>query len=243
MRNIRRLRNFALTALVVFFLINFAPAAFAQVKARRQRIRFPADCTNDKPAGIKNWTLQANCAAAIESVLADLPREDCDYEPYLKKNSFDSFLTYATEERRDAVRFFPLSANKYLVEIVCSEAAYNVSNVYLLYDESRLAARARVLEFPSLEFDYDEDTNTAKTIKNVAVKTLGGRWFNRKTRELIVFVKARGLGDAGRYARYSFPNGAPRLEEFRAKFSWTGRGYNVNDVIKSAPQTWKRYYP
>lgn len=215
----------------------------AQTKPRRQRIRFPEDCTNYAPAGVKNWKLQNGCAEAIQSVLPSLPRADCDYEQFLSKNSFDDFLSFSTDYHPGAVRFYSLSPNKYLVEVLCSAAAYNVSNVYLLYDESTLPARAVVLEFPSLEFTYDEDSDAAKTIEKVSVKTVGGRFFNPKTKELIVFVKARGIGDAGRYARYSFPNGQPKLEEFRAKFAWTGRGYGTDEILKSAPKTWKLYYP
>ena len=112
-----------------------------------------------------------------------------------------------------------------------------------MYDESAIPAKAEILEFPSFEFTYDEDYDVAKSVEKVNVTVLGGRWFNLKTKELIVFVKARGIGDAGRYARYSFPNGKPKLEEFRAKFKWEGRGYQAGDVIKNPPKTWKRYYP
>jgi hypothetical protein len=141
--------------------------------------------------------------------------------------------------------FYSLSANKYLVELRCWNAAYNLSNIYLMYDESELPAKVNILEFPSLDFEYPDDENPdiPKAVKEVSVKAVGGRHFNPKTKELIVFVKSRGMGDAGKYARYSFPNDNPKLEEFRAKFAWTGRGYDTNDIIKNPPKTWKRYYP
>jgi hypothetical protein len=139
--------------------------------------------------------------------------------------------------------FYSLSPNKYLVEMRCSTAAYNLSNIYSMYDESELPAKVNILEFPDFTFEYDENSDTPKVIKEITSKTVGGRYFNPQTKELIVFIKARGIGDAGRYARYSFPNGTPKLEEFRAKFKWEGRGYQAGDVIKSPPKTWKRYYP
>lgn len=253
----KSLRETKTLALAVFLLLVFAFDAAAQQprtgfqkktaiknsarKAQRRSIRFPADCTTDRPAGSKNWTLQENCAEALTAVLPALPREDCDYEPYRK--NFDDFLVFATSAYPDAVRFYPLATNKYLVEIVCSTAAYNTSKAYLLYDESKLPATARVLEFPSLEFTYDEESDRAETVESVKLKTVGARRFDLRTKQLIVFDKARGIGDAGRYARYSFPNGEPRLLELRAKFSWTGRGYSTEEILRRPPLSWKRYYP
>ncbi len=149
-----------------------------------------------------------------------------------------------------APKFYPLEANEYLVEILCDAGAYNLYNLYLFYDESKLPAKAKLLRFPYLELeyannlnDYDESQDIPDKINRVTVPVVHGRWFNRKTKELIVFVKAHGIGDAGRYARYSFPNGKPKLEEFRARIIWSGRGYQVYDVLKSPPKTWKRYFP
>ena len=143
------------------------------------------------------------------------------------------------------IEFYPLFSNRYLVKVRCDAGAYNELNAYLLYDESALPAKAKVLEFPSFNFEYpdDENSDTPKAVKNVTVKTVGGRYFNPETKELIVFVKAHGIGDAGCYARYSFPNGKPKLEEFRAKFKWEGHGYGTDEILKSPPKTWKRYYP
>jgi hypothetical protein len=56
-------------------------------------------------------------------------------------------------------------------------------------------------------------------------------------------LKTHGIGDAGHYARYSFLDGKPKLEEYRARFDWRGREYALEDVIKSPPKTWKRYFP
>jgi hypothetical protein len=175
--------------------------------------------------------------------LPALPREDCDYEEFLRQNGYSKFLEYLGDYQSRAVRFYPLAPNKYLVEVPCSVAAYNVSNVYLLYDESRLPAKAEVLEFPGFKFTYDEDRDKAEKIETVMAKTVGGRGFNLQKKELIVFEKARGIGDAGRYARYTFFGDKPKLVEFRAKFSWTGRGYSTDEILKRPPPAWKRYYP
>ena len=215
-----------------------------QTKPRRQAIKFSVDCTDYIPAGEENWQLQTACADAIKSALSDLPKTsniglsstkiDCDYNNIQNKD--DWLNDYGAN-------FYPLAPNKYLVEILCIAGAYNELNAYMFYDESKLPAQARVLEFPRFDIDHDEDSDVGKTIEKVMVKTVGGRYFNPKTKELIVFVKAHGIGDAGHYARYSFPNDKPKLEEFRARFVWSGREYTPDQVFKSPPKTWKRYYP
>jgi hypothetical protein len=248
---------------VLLALLNFGAETFAQSKRafqkksraaqveakrrtapRREKIIFPRDCdfyaTGNNASERK---LENGSAAAVESILPALPRADCDYEQFLRRNSFDEFLLYLSDYQSRQVRFYPLAANKYLVEVPCSTAAYNVSNVYLLYDETKLPAKAEILEFPDFEFTYDEDTDKVEKIENVSTKTVGGRGFDRRTKQLIVFVKARGLGDAGRYARYRFPDAKPVLVEYRAKFSWTGRGYSAVEVLKRPPRAWKRYFP
>ena len=138
--------------------------------------------------------------------------------------------------------FHPFSVNKYLVELPCWTAAYNESNVYLLYDESALPAKISVLEFPGLSFTLDKNSGEPTNVENVTDKTVGGRWFNPKTKELIVFVKGRGIGDFGQYARYSFPNGTPKLEEFRAEFKDGGYGYGTDEIMLQGPKKWKQYY-
>lgn len=148
------------------------------------------------------------------------------------------------------IHFYSLQPNKYLVEIKCSAGVYNQYNNYLLYDESKLPAKTQVLEFPYLILnyssnlnDYNEKDDVPDSVKKAMVKTIGGRYFNPQTKELIVFDKAHGIGDAGRYARYSLTSGQPKLEEFRARIIWSGRSYQLDDVIKSTTKTWKRYYP
>lgn len=139
--------------------------------------------------------------------------------------------------------FYSFSINKYLVELPCWTAAYNLSNVYLLYDESELPAKITVLDFPNLSFTFDENKDEPKNIENVNVKTVGGRWFNPKTKELIVFVKGRGIGDFGQYARYSFLKDKPTLKEFKAKFIEGGKGYEIDEILKQSPKNWKQFYP
>ena len=215
-----------------------------QTKPRRTAIKFPDDCTATVPAGEENWHLPTACATAMAAALPNLPetariglssiKSDCEYNS--RRNDEDWLASYGAE-------FYPLSSNRYLVKILCQAGAYNQSNSYLLYDESALPAKAEVLEFPSFEIAYDEDSDVVKTVDEATVKTVGGVYFNSKTKQLIVFVKAHGIGDAGHYARYSFPNGKPKLEELRAKFKWDGRGYTTDEILQNPPKTWKRYYP
>ncbi len=220
-----------------------------QSRPRRRTIHYPEDCQSSVVEGAKNWRLQTACAAALDAVLPDLPTSsegiiadsqaaklDCDYSEQRDAQKRFSLADYGAT-------FYPLSPNKYLVEIRCLAGAYNVVNTYVLYDESALPAHAQVVEFPSLKFVVEGETETVKRFEKTTVKTVGAVQFNPLTKRLIVFVKARGIGDAGHYARYRFVNDRPQLEEFRAKFDWNGRGYGTDEILKRPPKTWKRYYP
>ncbi len=207
-----------------------------QTNPRRTRIIFPNDCHYFPNESDKNWKLQLACAEALKDVFSELPKENCEY-----KNNTEVKENQMWFENYD-LEFYSFSINKYLVKVRCTQSAYNQSNVYLLYDESELPSKTTVLEFPSLSFTFDENKDEPKTIENINVKTVGGRWFNPKTKELIVFVKGRGMGDFGEYAKYSFQNDKPKLEEFRAKFSDGGIQYG-NEILKESPKTWKQFYP
>ena len=124
-------------------------------------------------------------------------------------------------------------------------SAYNLSNVYLLYDESAIPAKTRVLEFPDLKFSFDKDDKNGEypaSFEKATVKSVPGRIFNSKTKELLTMDKSTGIGYTGNFARYSFPNDNPKLEEYRAKFKEDGNGLG-DDWLKVIEKTWKRYYP
>lgn len=213
-------------------------ASSYQTKPRRKKIKFSDDCQPSVVMGSDNWQLRKACGDALLTVKTDLP-EKCDYNTFKDSDGSNNFSFFETAQ----IEFYYLSANKYLAELRCVAGAYNVQNVYVLYDESEIPAKAKVLQFPTLEITHNEDSDVAQKVEEVTTEIVGGRYFNPKTRELICFVKAHGIGDAGEYARYSFPNGEPRLEEFRARFVWSGREYTPDEVLKSPPKTWKRYYP
>lgn len=275
----------------------------SQVKARRAKIEFPADCHYLPNNSDSEWRLQLTCAQTLDVILPQLPEADCQYESFRKKGGRfqmivddERLLNYTVQEKdmgdltalaenlgttEDSIilnnkfhnqgklvvgqeisyqkshleksstswfddydiEFYPLMPNKYLVKVRCIAGAYNELNAYALYDESAIPAQARVLEFPSLEIIHDEDSDSAKAVNPITVKTVGGRYFDSQTKKLIVFSKAHGIGDAGSYARYSFSDGEPKLEEYRAKFVWNGPEYTLDDVIKNPPKTWKRFYP
>ncbi len=148
-------------------------------------------------------------------------------------------------EENSHIKFYSLSPNKYLLEIRCWASAYNLSNVYLLYDESAIPAKTRVLEFPDLRFSFDETDGEHEypvSFKKILVKSVAGRVFDPKTKELFAMDKKTGIGYAGHFARYSFPGGKPKLEEYRAKFKEDGNGLG-DDWLKVILKTWKRYYP
>ena len=161
-----------------------------------------------------------------------------------EKAELREYITNWLEENSN-IEFYPLSANKYLLEVRCWASAYNLSNVYLLYDESAIPAKTKVLEFPDLDFSFDKNDKEDEypvSFEKIMVKSVPGRIFNPKTKELITLDKKTGIGYAGRYARYSFPNGEPKLEEYRAKFKEDGNGLG-DDWLKTVLTTWKRYYP
>ena len=165
------------------------------------------------------------------------PGQEIKYQKsHLEKSANDWFEGYDID-------FYSMLPNKYLVKVRCNLGAYNESNVYLFYDESAIPAKVEVLEFPTLEITRDEDSDVARKVEKVTTEIVKGRYFNQKTKELVCFYKAHGIGDAGDYARYSFPNGKPKLKEYRARFVWSGREYTPDEVFKNSPKTWKRYYP
>lgn len=203
---------------------------------RRKNIEFPRDC--DYLAG--GFRRERACAAALEMASRDLPKDcDCDYDSSRRPDGSVNLIEF-NNRFADAVRFYRLSSGKYLVQVRCATSAYNVANLYLLFDETRTLPKARTLKFPTLEFPARNPNETPrKTTKQI----IGGRRFDPKTKELTVFVKGRGLGDFGEYARYAFPNGKPRLKEFRARLEEGGAAYETNDVLLHSPKKWRRYYP
>lgn len=210
-----------------------------QKKQRRKIITFPNDCQYAVVGSSKDWKEISACAAALEYIQPALQKlaksENCD-------TSFKDILSF---DYAYAVNFYPFSNNKYLVEMRCWTAAYNLSNVYLLYDESAIPAKTRVMEFPDLKFLFDKDDKSEKyptSFEKVTVKSVPGRIFNTKTKELLTMDKSTGIGYTGHFARYSFPNGEPKLEEYRAKFKEDGNGLGDN-WLKVIEKTWKRYYP
>lgn len=230
-----------------------------QAQARRKTIQFPDDCDYLVSSGNENW-LQAACADAIREVQPSLPKENCGYvnfkDAYGKDGYYDLNAYNDPSHHPSAVQFYPLSPNKYLVQIYCNSGAYNTENVYLLYDESTIPAKAEILEFPWIkpeshifddfsDLDPPSDNYIAKRVKIVNVKIIGGINFNPKTKKLIVYTRGNGIGEFGQYARYSFPNDKTKLEEFRAKYYYSKNSpaYSPDDMIKHPPKTWKRYYP
>lgn len=206
-----------------------------QTKPRRAAIRFPDDCNYQLADETGEHLLERACTNALLAAQAHLPKDECNYERLRDSSGYFNLAEYGAQ-------FYSLSPNKYLVEITCWTAAYNVSNVYLLYDESEIPARTEVLEFPWLK--TPAANYSGERLPLVTAKTVGGRWFDKKAKELIVFNVGRGIGDFGQYARYSFAENKPKLEEFRAQFEYReGSPSYGDDVSKRPPKTWKRYYP
>ena len=194
---------------------NHAPDSNSRSKRRRRprrkNIEFPRDC--DYKAG--EFYREKACAAALEKASRDFPKDrDCDYGS-LRRPAGSVNLIEFNDRFADAVKFYRLSAGKYLVQVRCSASGYNVVNLYLLFDETQILPKARILKFATLEFSAQ---NPNEKPAKMSEEIIGVRRFNRQTKDLIVFIKERGLGDFGESARYAFPNGKLRLKEFRARF-------------------------
>ena len=198
---------------------NHAPDSNPRFKrgrqARRKNIEFPRDC--DYRAG--EFHRGKAGAAALEKASRDFPK-DRDYDS-LRRPAGSVNLIEFNDRFADAVKFYRLSAGKYLVQVRYNPSGYNVANLYLLFDETRILPKARILKFPTLEFSA---RNPNEKPAKMSEEIIGGRRFNRQTKDLIVFIKGRGLGDFGESARYAFPNGKPRLKEFRARLEEGGVG-------------------
>jgi hypothetical protein len=174
---------------------------------------------------------ERDCASALSSLTA-WPRapEECDYD-YGK----DLFLG---PERVPSPRFLPLRPGKFLIEMHCGSGAYNPLNAYVLYDEIKSPATAKLLRFPYYPFGSSGDPDHVPPV--VWKRVLSGRAFNHRRGELIVFAKFRGFGDCGVFARYAFPDDEPVLREFRVKTACDDRmPYAVLGNDPRSPRGWR----
>ena len=224
---------------VLVFLLLFVCEIFGLAEAKSPRnhgprisIAWPYGCAFypiDDAAKNKH-KLERECATALSSVTG-WPNavERCDYD-YGER----LFLGTVPDPR-----FLPLRPGEFLVEMYCGAGAYNPLKIYVLYDETKSPATAKLLRFPYYPFGSLSDPDHAPplTWKTVLIS----RAFNRRRGELIVFAKFRGLGDCGIFARYVFPGDEPVLREFRVKMACDNRlAYAVLSNDPPSPKGWRR---
>ena len=126
---------------------------------------------------------------------------------------------------------YELASGQYLVEVVCTTGAYQGYQFYSHWDETKSPPAARLLTFPSFE---SEDEGKPKK-KTEIQEVWGLATFDAKTKSLEIHNKYRGPGDCGSLATYEFPNGTPRLKEFREKSACDGNYVE--------PKEWPRIFP
>lgn len=200
----------------------------------RISIKWPEGCAfyAIDDAAKDEYRLERECATALSSVTG-WPKapEECDYDY--------SEVFFLDLQSVPSPEFLPLRPGKFLVEMLCKLGAYNFRKIYVLYDETKSPAIAKLLRFPYYPFGSESDPDDVP--KLTWVTELSARAFNHRRGELIVFAKFRGLGDCGIFARYVFPEDEPVLREFRVKTACDHRlAYAVLSNDPPSPKGWRR---
>ncbi len=129
------------------------------------------------------------------------------------------------------LEFYELSSGQYLVQIVCTTGAYQGYQFYSHLDETKSPPTARLLTFQTFESEGE-----GKQPKKTEMQEMWGMpTFDGRTKRLLIHNRYRGPGDCGALATYEFPDGAPRLKEFREKSECDGNYVE--------PEKWKRIFP
>ena len=117
------------------------------------------------------------------------------------------------------IEVYALSPGRSLVEVRCAWGAYQGSQVYYLYDETRQPPGAL-----PLTFEVRESPDDRSLVKSETREVWGLPTFDPKTGQLSVLNKFRGPGDCGTLATYGFAAGQARLAKLRAKTACDGQG-------------------
>ncbi len=162
----------------------------------------------------------APAAAAASPRRADLTRED--RAAWRRRLAWpadceDEFQATALPAAA-GLSIYPLAPGRSLVEVRCAWGAYQGSQMYYLYDETR-QPRAE-----PLSFEVRESPDDRSLVKSETREVAGLPTFDPRSRELSVLDKFRGPGDCGTLATYRFVDGRPRLVKLRAKVACDGRG-------------------
>jgi len=117
------------------------------------------------------------------------------------------------------VALYELAPGRSLVEVRCAWGAYQGSQVYYLYDETR-----RPPAVLPLTFEIRESPDEGALVKSESREIWGLPTFDPRARELSVLNKFRGPGDCGTLATYRFETSGVRLARLRAKIACDGEG-------------------
>jgi hypothetical protein len=101
----------------------------------------------------------------------------------------------------------------------CAWGAYQGSQVYYLYDETREPPRGE-----PLTFEVRESPDEKSLVANRTPEVWGLPTFDPGRGQLEVLNKFRGPGDCGTLATYRFVDGQPHLSRLRAKAACDGKG-------------------
>ncbi|MBE8365546.1 DUF1176 domain-containing protein [Leptospira borgpetersenii] len=187
---------------------------------KRTSIHWPKDC--DFIAHIpeeRNKHPELICADVLDQLRTQLPK-DCEYnELALSENGLISYHRYADFLAHSPIQFFLLSEGKFLGELLCSSATYNRYNIYFIYDERSIPAKAQILTFPAFNFEKKNGFVLRESFKSESIV----RFFKPETKEFVSFIKYRGMGDCGKYFRYGLSKTEkPILKEIRVKLECDG---------------------
>ncbi|MCA1591266.1 MAG: DUF1176 domain-containing protein [Acidobacteria bacterium] len=137
-----------------------------------------------------------------------------------------------TMDRETAgLEFYELASGRYLVEIKCTNGAYQGYQFYSYLDETKSPPAAKLLTFTTYESE-DDDKSEKKKVEEV----WGLPDFDAKAKSLKILNKYRGPGDCGSLATYEFREGVPSLKEFRLKSKCDGKG-------GGHPERWEKIVP
>jgi hypothetical protein len=197
-------------------------------KVRPRNIKWPEGC--DSVAQEKDeYFFENACADAIRAI--DNWPTDCDYK--FPEDLYSDHFPELTSK----IKFYALSLGKYLAKFECSSGAYNERDIFVFYDETLKVPKAEILNFKTYKFLEESTDKKEELLENV----IFGKYFNRQKKELIMLRKYRGGGDCGEWARYSFSDGKPLLQEYWAKLSCDGE-HAITD-IKKRPIGWTKIFP
>ena len=124
-----------------------------------------------------------------------------------------------------------LGQGQYLVEINISSGAYQPIYIFMYYDEANHASSpARLLEFKRYSRGEDGRVTSAYETEIAGLPT-----FNRRTTQLQIYSKSRGIGDCGSLVTYKFVGERPVVVEARVQACYQDEARWVVD-----PQRWQK---